>query len=908
MLSIAPITPGHAAYYLEIASTDYYFSGGEPEGVWIGGGAGKLGLQNGIGKGRDPAQDNVNIKIKVDQQTLGNLLDGFSAHSRDVKLVQNAGLGPVSYVDARGETKTRERQQGWDLTFSAPKDVDVLWAVAPPEERRILQECHFAAVNRAFGYLEAEAAVCRRGKGGADQEPVRLVAAAFEHGTSRANDPKLHTHVVVANVGVRADGTTGTVESLPLYRHQRAAGALYRAELAHQLEARLGILVHRATETVEVLGRAVTVPKSWFEIDGVPKDLREAWSQRRQDVLAYMAKYGGTDSADAEIAVINSRGAKDIRPRGELLGEWQEFAAQNHGFTPESVLQLTSKAHVVARERDPETVRAEAVRTALETITESESVFTRRELIQHVAEAAQGQGMGADDVIQAVEAALKAAPEIVRLTGQEPDQSQDQGKQSDNDNDAAFTTAEMLQRETELYRDAEALGGRCHVRATDAALDATYAARGTLTPEQKLALLKATRGPADLQMIAGDPGTGKTYFLGALRETFERDGISVVGACVAGKAARGLEEESGIKSQTVYKLLRALENEQQSDGECSTVLPHRGVLVIDEAGMLGTKATAALLEAAKERECRVVLVGDAKQLQAVDAGGPFRSLVGRFGGASLTDIIRQRDEETGDLSPWKIEAIRQIGRGEGSEALKTYAEKGLLRVAEDKIGAMSELVEGWKEHAHEPEKALVFAATRSDVDRLNRLCRAERMAQGLVCRNRSVTLDSGVTLHQGDRVLLTRNAARLGVSNGDLGTIERIRGEALTVRLDRGESVVIHAEKYAHMELGYAMTTHKAQGVTVDRAFVLAGGSMQDRELTYVQASRARYEVRLFTSKLDAAGDGIATDLDRLGRQVERSRPKVMASDVQRAGEHKTRGRREAATSANAGLELTLAI
>jgi ATP-dependent exoDNAse (exonuclease V) alpha subunit len=182
------------------------------------------------------------------------------------------------------------------------------------------------------------------------------------------------------------------------------------------------------------------------------------------------------------------------------------------------------------------------------------------------------------------------------------------------------------------------------------------------------------------------------------------------------------------------------------------------------------------------------------------------------------------------------------------------------------------------------------------------------MAQGLVCRNRSVTLDSGTTLHRGDRVLLTRNAARLGVSNGDLGTIERIRGEALTVRLDRGESVVLHAEKYGHIELGYAMTTHKAQGVTVDRAFVLAGGSMQDRELTYVQASRARYEVQLFTSKLDAPGDKNTNDLDRLGRQVERSRPKVMASDVQKAGEHKTRGRREAATNANTGLELTLAI
>lgn len=864
MMTVAAVTPGHASYYTEIASADYYLQGGEPEGVWIGGGAGAIGLRG-----------------RVTREEIENLLDGHSPRSRDVKLVQNAGRSGVKYRDASGEIRVRHRQMGWDLTFSPPKDVDALWAAAPPELRAEIQRCHFSAVRRAMNYVESEAAVCRRGKGGTEREVVKIACAVFEHGTSRANDPKLHSHAVVANVGVRADGTTGTVESQPFYDHQLAAGALYRAELSHLLEERLGIRSQRATETAEFLGEPVTIKKSWFELPGVPRELCEHWSKRRQEVLDYMAKYGGSGAADAEEAAINSRSRKEIRPRGELIAEWQEVA-RAHRFTQKAALALTG--HRV--ERDPEAIMKGAVDEALRAATASESLFTRRDLVQHVAEAVQGQGVGADAVREAVDEALEHHPEVVRLTEPEVD------------SESAYTTVTMLELEARLLGDAGVIRDRHNVRASDESLAATLASHPTLTAEQKIALLKTTREPSDLQLVSGDPGTGKTFLLGALREAFERDGTPVVGACVAGKAARGLEEEAGIGSRTVFKLLRALES---GDGRrADAALPRRSVLVVDEAGMLGTSNAARLLEAARERECRVVLVGDAKQLQAIDAGGPFRSLLGRFGGAELTAIIRQREEITGEVSPWKVEAIRQIGRGEGRKALETYDEKGWVHVAEDRISAMRELVARWGEHADRPEKALVFAATRADVSRLNALCREERMARGLIHRSRTITLDSGTTLHQGDRVLFSANSKRIGVSNGDLGTIERIRGRSIAVRLDRGEMVVVHADKYSSLLPGYAMTTHRAQGVTVDRAFVLAGGPMQDRELSYVQASRARYEVRFFASKLDAG-----ENLDRLGRRVERSRPKVMASDVGTAGEHKTRGRREVAAS---GPELTLAI
>lgn len=861
MLSIAAITPGQVDYYLEIASAAYYYAGGEPEGVWLGGGALALGLRDLVGK-----------------EELENLMDGFSPHSRDVKLVQNAGKEGVNYQDASGEIRVRHRQQGWDLTFSAPKSVDAAWAVAPLDRRLEMQRCQFDAVKAAIAYLESEAATCRRGRGGTEREPVKLVCASFEHGTSRSNDPNLHTHVVVANVGVRADGSTGTVESHAFYQHQRAAGAIYRAELSRLLEERLGLLSHRASELTEVMGELVPVPKSWFNLDGVPESLCQEWSKRRQEVLDYVAKYGGTSAADLEEAVINTRGKKEIRPRGELLAEWKGQALA-FGFTPETVLALCGRKV----DRDRERIMYNAVEDALHAITESESVFTRRDLVQHVAENAQGQGVGADHVLKAVDEALENHPRIVRLT--------EQGK------DSAYTTREMLDLEEKLLGDAEALRDRSKVRASEEALGVTLAVRSTLTAQQAQALRQAARDAADLQLVSGDPGTGKTFFLGALRETFEREGIEVVGACVAGKAARGLEKEAGIKSRTVYGLLQAIDGDDREKSEAA--LPRNSVLVIDEAGMLCTRDAARLLAAARERGCRVVMVGDAKQLQAVDAGGPFRSLLRRMGGAELTDIIRQRDEDTGEVSEWKVDAIRMIGRGEADRALLVYEEAGCLHVADDRVSAMHHLVGRWAKHAHEPEKALVLAATRADVRKLNDLCREERMAQGLVSRSRSVTLESGVVLHQGDRVLFTVPSKRIGVENGDLGTIEQIRGRALAVRLDGGETVVVHADKFKAMLPGYAMTTHKAQGETVDRAFILAGGSMQDRELTYVQVSRARYEVQIFASKQDA-GPG----LQRLERQVEKSRPKILASDVRDAGRHQTRGRKEAAT----GPELTLAV
>ena len=235
MLSISPPMKGagQGDYYLELAREDYYTKGGEPPGEWYGEGAELLQVEGQVGEAE-----------------LRNLLEGYSADGAN-KLVQNAG--------------DENRQSGWDLTFSTPKSVSTFWTASDTETRKLIEESQDKAVKAALDYVQEEAGFTRRGKGGEFIEEAKLTFAMFEHGTSRAQDPQLHTHVLALNIGVREDGTTGTIRSHDIFEQKMAAGAIYRAELTYQLEQSLGLISER--------------DKSCFQLSGVPKELNEEFSK-----------------------------------------------------------------------------------------------------------------------------------------------------------------------------------------------------------------------------------------------------------------------------------------------------------------------------------------------------------------------------------------------------------------------------------------------------------------------------------------------------------------------------------------------------------------------------------------------------------------------------------------------------
>lgn len=807
MLSIGAMGSGQSAYYVGLAREDYYQAGGEPPGVWWGRGARDLGLSG-----------------TVDGESLSRLFEGFHPRS-DSALIQNAG--------------SENHQPGWDLTFSAPKSVSTLWSQADPATRKIIQEAHLAAVQGALSYLQDEAAITRRGHDGLVKEDARLIIATFEHGTSRAQDPQLHTHCLVMNLCTREDGTSGTIESKPFYQHKMTAGALYRAELAAQLEQRLSLTAERKG--------------SCFEVAGISDGLIKEFSKRRAEIEQVLHEKGYDSPQAAAAATLSTRQVKGHVSREELFQQWQE-TGRKRGWGPEEAGGFLRTS--LAPERNVEAEKAEALSLVTDKVTEQQSHFTERDFIRHLAEEAQGRGFGASEVRASGVAHLTGSDEIVSL-----------GKYK---GEPVYSTREMMELEKSLLDSVAASRERFSVGVERERLLDVIASQKQLNEEQASAVWRvASEGKGTIRIVSGMAGTGKTTMLKAALLAWESEGFDVRGAALGGKAAEGLEAEAGIQSDTLHRTLWDIENGRLQ-------LTAKSILVVDEAGMVGTRMMERLVRASENAGARLVLVGDAGQLQSIEAGGSFAEMADELRAARMTTIQRQSEV-------WARQAVQDFASGDASGGLHAYHERGLLTVAEDKQEAYRNLISSWRvEGIRAPEEQLIFTGTRLDAAILNRMAQAERRQAGQLGEEAVSSPEGGGSFYMGDRVLFTKNSGIYGVKNGSLGTVVGVDSvrETLAARMDNGERVSLSLEAFPHVRLGYAMTTHKGQGVTVERAFVLAGGSMQDREITYVQASRARGETRIFADR-EEAGE----NLYRLTRQMSASRQKEMAHVIQREGQ-----------------------
>jgi conjugative relaxase-like TrwC/TraI family protein len=802
MLSISAMASGQDAYYLSLAKEDYYLQGGEPPGRWAGGGAAALGL------------DGV-----VEARPFTAVFNGYSPHG--------VGADPVGLV---GNAGADDRQPGWDHTFTAPKSVSVFWSQAGAADRASVQAAHAAAVKVAFGYLQDEWAWTRRGKGGAEVERCGLVAAMFEHGTSRAQDPNLHTHVLILNVGVRADGTTGTILSRPQYEAKMTVGAVYRAELAHQLQLRLGL--------------ECRAEKTWFELPDVSQEARDAFSTRRREIQAALSESGRYGARAAEYAALGTRAPKECRARADLFHEWQEVGPRV-GFGPEQARELGGR---VRPHRNPAELLQSVLPESAASLADSLGHFSERALLRRTAEAVQADGVPVETIRAAVKTYLHHSPDLVRLGVRE--------------RASVYTTTDLYRTEQDLLKRAEAGHGRRQHDLPNQLVDDTLAAFPRLNAEQADALRHLARGGGTVRIVSGLAGTGKTTLLNAARDAWERGGRTVIGATLAGKAAQGLQDGAGIASETIHRRLTDLDAGRLT-------LDAGSVLVVDEAGMVGTRLLARLTAHADKAGALLVLVGDHRQLQSVDAGGAFKALGERLGTAELTQITRQEQR-------WARDAVRRVVEGDAAGVLRQYADRGLLTPCANREAAFHALAADWGvAGAESPERHLIFAADNRDARRLNQLCQAERSGRGFLHGPRVDV--GGELVRAGDRVLFTRNSKFVGVKNGSLGTVTDVNpsADSLRVRLDDGKSVSVHLSEYAHLRLGYAVTTHKGQGVTVDHAYVLAGGPMSDRELAYVQLSRARRATRIYVDRAEL-GENFAD----LARAMSRSRQHTIAHDV----------------------------
>lgn len=413
-----------------------------------------------------------------------------------------------------------------------------------------------------------------------------------------------------------------------------------------------------------------------------------------------------------------------------------------------------------------------------------------------------------------------------------------------------YSTREMIKLESSLMNNAkdmaQSVGFKVSSRNKEVAINTANKALQnedvSLSEEQRQAI-RHVLDDKQLSCVIGVAGAGKSTILSAARDAWEAEGRRVFGAALAGKAAKGLEQSSGIGSKTLasYELGWEHQRNQLQKGD---------VFVIDEAGMIGSKQMARFITEAKDKGVKLVLVGDAEQLQPIEAGAPFRCITKDNKPAILHDVHRQKDD-------WQKQASQDFALVKTQDALKAYQAHGRIDKSETQVEAIQGLVSEYLNDFWSCEgrvSQIALAHRKADVKAINEMIREARAEAG--------ELEDGITYQTthrkrefapGDRLLFTRNDRETGLKNGMLGTVTKTDQHHLTIALDdkdehdQSSEMTISINDYQDIEHGYATTIHKSQGATVDKSYVLASETM-DRHLTYVAMTRHKQDTKLFVS------------------------------------------------------------
>ncbi len=419
-----------------------------------------------------------------------------------------------------------------------------------------------------------------------------------------------------------------------------------------------------------------------------------------------------------------------------------------------------------------------------------------------------------------------------------------------------FTTRGHFLRECTMQQHAEALVSRSthgvkssHVRELSSGFG--------LNPEQQSALFDLAK-PEDLSILIGRAGSGKSFLMKAAHEAWVASGYRVRGISVSGIAAKGLERSSGMRSYTLAAFKKQIAYSDNPD----SVLNSNDILVMDEAGMTDTYDMSLVVELVKASGAKLVLVGDEAQLQPIGAGAPLRALVEAVGFSELSSILRQSDENDRAAS-------QALARGEVKHALSHYENKGAIHWGQTEKETQSKLIRSWSQGLtiDSLEHRLILAHRNVDVDALNELARDCAKAKGLVSADEYTYegFEGKVCrLSAGDRLLFRKNDTAMGVANGEFATVIQASKDRIEVSMNQ-RKIVIDPKAYSQFSLGYAATVHKAQGITVNEAFVYVGGAGWNKHLSYVAMTRHKDTLALFANKEEHGGErGLQYALGRM--------------------------------------------
>ncbi len=875
VMSKGALTAAQAETYYEekYSHDDYYSEKQRVVGQWFGRGAEELGLSGEI------ATEDFRAALRGHHPASGEVL------------VRKAN----GYDD---------RRAGWDATFNAPKSISIQGLVA--DDHRLIQ-AHRKAVSRAL--IELEQYALSRRRGGSEWVVTgNIVAARFDHVAARpasgvedgyGADPHLHTHVVIANMTRRPDGAWRGLDPIEIYRAQSFATAVYRSELAHEVQ-QLGY-------GIRVVGR-----DGRWELEGYTREQVMAFSRRRQDIEQTLAREGLAGAEAAQNIAHRTRLSKDQRDEKSLKAEWR-WRAQEYGITFERHLS-TSRARGL-QPRDPKKAE-EAIRHSIDENTEREAVIDRRALeakaLQHA--------MGSIEIDHVREESQRVEREGRLITA----------GNSVNSPRGAYTTPEMAALERENIEMMLAGQKRAAAIGTLKEVRAWSSERQLLSDQATVAGL--TLVSTDwLTSIEGRAGAAKTTTVGWIRGFAEGQGYAVYGFAPTTRAVKSLAE-AGVSSRTVASLLEGKSPDLQS----------KQIWIIDESSLLSTRQVNRLLHKAGEEGIeRIIFVGDQRQHHAIEAGRPVHQMQEAGMLVARLDTIRRQ------LDPELREAVTHAAKGEISISLEILDGRGDIHEVVDTEQRRKQIAREYAATHQSGERVLVVSPANDERRELNKAIRKELISDGLVAaagQQHTILVNRGLsgvqraiaynyeegdvirfargskqfaiakdgyarvedvdreanllavttpdgrrieysptrlfgvevfreeqrTIARGERIQFRAPDRALSIANGEFATIKSIDAQRALMQLDNGKEMFAALDRLHHIDHGYASTSHSAQGATVDCVVVdidtRLSPELVNRKQFYVSISRARNSISIYTD-----------DRQSLSHAVNRSREKSVA-------------------------------
>ena len=884
-----------AEYYLESQRSfrhpnEYYTAGEEPDGAWFNP-KGLFGLEDGI---------------KVDAGHFQRLYNGFAPDGSG-KLVQRAG--------------NPDRSPGVDMTFSVDKSVSALWAISEPGMRERIEAMAVAAARAALeDSLLKYCSYTRVAEKGVTR-PVEadLMGATFVHGTSRENDPQLHVHCTIFNFArTREDGKWRAHHQYPVYSWKKAAGALFRAYMAWELQQGLGARMEQYGPNAE-----------FTRIAGMPDDLKAFWSKRRKAIVAMAGELGipslGNASRMAGVNKLTREGKSHDNDPEVRHRRWRE---ESSSFVEREELIASVTGHDVKIPRETIRELTDRLDDLPAHLAREEAVFRRPDMVEAAANAAAGL-MGRDAVGTTIER-LRRNPEIERLEPKKPTAESRAGMVHTE----VYSTRHNLGLEQAVRDMAEAMdadsGHGLPAQAVEEKVHALLDQGYPLSQEQSLAIRYATARGGRVAVIEGAAGSGKTTTLRPITDLHREHGYGIVPTAVAWRTAVALGDDCDARPYCVDKLLKLAAKGQVEIGR-------RTLIVVDEAGMLSTRQAHHILQLSARHGAKVVFAGDTRQQQPVEAGPGLR-LIRDVAGSVRVDRIRRQKADLEDVlvhvhgetpeqarfragltapqerdailadyeamaekplfTPWQVSVSEALRDGEAEQAIEAWRLRGRLHLCHDEEKTLTRLVDDWERHVRvEPDAAtVVLARTRAEARALSWLMRQRVLAHTPeakravieVSRDLDGRLTEPLEIAVGDRLRIGATQWDKQLFNGTVVTVEELEvrhGEGraarptgtrsrdetkarepeeppvlITARTVDGRRVAFRHDEIRdykdniRIDYGYAMTIASAQGLTVDRAFLLVD-DRPARETIYPAATRHREGIDIYVNRSPLAFD-----------------------------------------------------